>query len=78
MSKLATAVELYTKEIEENGKDAAEKLNFLKAKVIQFVVSALMGKPLVPQLIHFSAIRNAVKVLLSLQVAVIAEPKFQD
>ena len=45
MSKLATAVELYTKEIEENGKDLVEKVNLLKAKVIQCVVSALMGKP---------------------------------
>ena len=78
MSKLATAVELYTKEIEENGKAVAEKVYLLRAKEIQWVESALMGEPLFPQLIHFSAIRNAVKVLLSLQVAVIAEPKFQD
>ena len=78
MSKFATAVELYTKEIEENGKAVAEKVYLLRAKEIQWVDSALMGEPLFPQLIHFSAIRNAVKVLLSLQVALIAEPKFQD
>ena len=35
MSKFATAVELYTKEIEENGKAVAEKMNLLRAKVIQ-------------------------------------------
>ena len=78
MTKLATAVELFTKEIEENRKAVAEKVYLLRAKEIQWVDSALMGEPLFPQLIHFSAIRNAVKVLLSLQVAVIAEPKFQD
>tara|TARA_B100001250_G_C19567184_1_gene686026 strand:- start:693 stop:800 length:108 start_codon:yes stop_codon:yes gene_type:complete len=35
MTKLATAVELFTKEIEENRKAVAEKVYLLRAKEIQ-------------------------------------------
>ena len=35
MSKLAQAVEVNTKAIEENGKAVAEMVNLLRAKVIQ-------------------------------------------
>ena len=35
MNKLSQAVEMITMAIEENGKDVAEMVNLLKAKVIQ-------------------------------------------